>query len=47
MYSSDYPHFDFDSPTVIARHLPADMHHRVFHANAAHLYRLPTGDGGD
>ena len=41
MYSSDYPHFDFDSPTVIARHLPADMHHRVFHANAARLYRLP------
>ncbi|MCY4483515.1 MAG: amidohydrolase family protein [Spirochaetaceae bacterium] len=41
MYSSDYPHFDFDSPTVIARHLPADMHEAVFHANAARLYRLP------
>ena len=41
MYSSDYPHFDFDSPTVIARRLPADMHHRVFYANAACLYHLP------
>ena len=44
MYSSDYPHFDFDAPTVIARHLPAEMHHRVFHANAARLYGLPLAE---
>ena len=44
MYSSDYPHFGFDAPTVIARHLPAEMHRRVFHANAARLYGLPLAE---
>jgi predicted TIM-barrel fold metal-dependent hydrolase len=43
MFSSDYPHFDFDHP---ARALPNGLTHatrsRVMHQNAIDLYDLPT-----
>jgi uncharacterized protein len=34
LYSSDYPHWDFDSPDVALRHLPAEWHDRIYFDNA-------------
>jgi uncharacterized protein len=42
MFSSDYPHWDFDNPDhVIPRGLPADVRHAILAGNAAALYRIP------
>ncbi len=38
MFSTDYPHWDFDEPHVALRGLPADMQERIFHQNARDLY---------
>jgi predicted TIM-barrel fold metal-dependent hydrolase len=40
MFSSDYPHWDFDSPTRAFPRLPETMHHRIFYENARELYKL-------
>jgi uncharacterized protein len=40
MFSSDYPHWDFDDPTQIA--VPSDWRAAIFHDNAARLYHLDT-----
>lgn len=40
MYSSDYPHWDFDSPTAALQHLPERMKRRIMVENARELYRL-------
>jgi uncharacterized protein len=40
MYSSDYPHHDFDNPDVIRSRLPEEWRERVFYENAASLYGL-------
>jgi predicted TIM-barrel fold metal-dependent hydrolase len=40
MYSSDYPHWDFDSPTAAFPPLPKELKQRVFADNAVALYRL-------
>ncbi len=40
MFSSDYPHWDFDSPTHAFPKLPAALHERIFSANARALYGL-------
>ena len=37
-FSSDYPHWDFDDPTQLARRLPAEWRDAVMHGNAAELY---------
>lgn len=41
MFSSDYPHWDFDSPTRAFPRLPADLREAVFSANARSFYDLP------
>ncbi|WP_274650897.1 amidohydrolase family protein [Paenibacillus humicola] len=40
MFSSDYPHWDFDSPTRAFPKLPESMHRRIFYENAREFYNL-------
>ena len=40
MFASDYPHWDFDSPTHAFPKLPEDLHRRIFTENARAWYRL-------
>jgi predicted TIM-barrel fold metal-dependent hydrolase len=40
MFSSDYPHWDNDSPLRAFPRLPAAMKERIYWKNAAELYRL-------
>ena len=47
LFSSDYPHWDFDDPKQILHRLPKDVRTRVFRDNALELYRLPTSIGAD
>ncbi len=42
MFSSDYPHWDNDSPLHVLRALPADLAERIFYRNAQELYGLPA-----
>jgi predicted TIM-barrel fold metal-dependent hydrolase len=40
MFASDYPHWDFDSPTHAFPRLPEGLHRRIFEENARAFYRL-------
>jgi predicted TIM-barrel fold metal-dependent hydrolase len=40
LYSSDYPHWDFDSPDHILRWLKPEERRRIFYENAKQLYKL-------
>ena len=40
IFSSDYPHWDFDSPTKAFPPLPEKLAKRIFYQNAQELYRL-------
>ncbi|MGG1516295.1 amidohydrolase family protein [Paenibacillus oryzisoli] len=40
LFSSDYPHWDFDDPTKILRWLPEDKQRKIFSENARKLFRL-------
>lgn len=49
MFSTDYPHWDFDSPDMaLPVRLPADLRRKILHDNAAQLYGLgvPATAGG-
>lgn len=41
MFSTDYPHWDFDDPEHTLRRLPEELRARIGHQNASDLYRLP------
>ncbi len=41
-YSSDYPHWDADSPRYVAARLPQSWHRKVFYENALRLFRWPS-----
>lgn len=40
MFSSDYPHWDFDSPRTAFPKLPDALHRRIFYENAKAFYGL-------
>jgi predicted TIM-barrel fold metal-dependent hydrolase len=40
MFASDYPHWDFDSPTHAFPKLPDALHQRIFRENALEFYGL-------
>jgi predicted TIM-barrel fold metal-dependent hydrolase len=40
LFSSDYPHWDFDDPTQILRRLPEEKKRKIFSENARKLFRL-------
>jgi predicted TIM-barrel fold metal-dependent hydrolase len=42
LFASDYPHWDFDSPAVVA--VPPAWRENVMHGNARALYRLPPAE---
>lgn len=43
MFSSDYPHWDGDTPDFTARFIPKEQRDNVLHETARDLYRLPGG----
>ena len=41
LYASDWPHWDFDSPTLVyPASLPKDLKHQIMAGNACALYGL-------
>ena len=46
MFSSDYPHWDFDSPQQSIPRLDDGLWERIFYQNAAELYNLPPRRAG-
>jgi predicted TIM-barrel fold metal-dependent hydrolase len=46
LFSSDYPHWDFDSPRVALPALSAEWRERIFWKNAAELYGLTCVTSG-
>jgi predicted TIM-barrel fold metal-dependent hydrolase len=42
LYSSDYPHWDFDDPFEAFRFVPDHLKRRIFSETARELYRLPA-----
>jgi predicted TIM-barrel fold metal-dependent hydrolase len=44
MFSTDYPHWDFDDPQDTLKRLPEAARRRMAYENAAELYRLPAAD---
>jgi predicted TIM-barrel fold metal-dependent hydrolase len=41
VFSSDYPHWDTDDPSYVARRLPSEWGPKLFHENARRVLRLP------
>jgi predicted TIM-barrel fold metal-dependent hydrolase len=42
LFSSDYPHWTFDDPQWVAKHIPAQMREKVMFRNAIDLFKLPV-----
>jgi predicted TIM-barrel fold metal-dependent hydrolase len=40
MYASDYPHWDFDKPTVLPKKLSDTVRRKIMHDNAAALFKF-------
>ncbi len=40
MFSSDYPHWDFDSPAEVLKRLRPEAREKIFYTNAKELYNL-------
>lgn len=41
LFSSDYPHWTFDDPQWVAKHIPEHMREKIMFQNAIDLYHLP------
>jgi predicted TIM-barrel fold metal-dependent hydrolase len=42
LFSSDYPHWTFDEPQWVAKHIPAPMREKVMFQNSIDLFHLPS-----
>lgn len=42
LFSSDYPHWTFDEPRWVAKHMPENMREKIMFQNAIDLYNLPS-----
>jgi predicted TIM-barrel fold metal-dependent hydrolase len=42
LFSSDYPHWTFDEPRWVLKHLPEGMREKIMHGNAVELFHLPA-----
>ncbi len=42
MFSTDYPHWSYDSPSYAINRFPRDQRERIMYGNATALYRLPS-----
>ncbi|MGV9862301.1 amidohydrolase family protein [Rhodococcus koreensis] len=42
LFSSDYPHWTFDEPRWVAKHIPAHMRDAVMFRNGIELFKLPS-----
>lgn len=42
LFSSDYPHWTFDEPRWVAKHLPERMREKIMFQNAIDLFHLPS-----
>jgi uncharacterized protein len=40
MFASDYPHWDFDSPDYVMKHLPQEWRQRILFDTAREFYQL-------
>jgi uncharacterized protein len=41
LFASDYPHFDFDSPTQALPPLPENLRRRIYSESAREFFNLP------
>ena len=46
MFSSDFPHWDGDTPDFAGRHFKGELRRRVMSETAREVYRLPPPAGG-
>ncbi len=44
MFSTDYPHWDGDTPDFALRALPTAMRDAVMYGNALRVFKLPEKD---
>lgn len=42
LFSSDYPHWTFDDPQWVAKHMPAHMRDAIMFENGLNLFHLPS-----
>jgi predicted TIM-barrel fold metal-dependent hydrolase len=42
LYSSDYPHWTFDDPRWLVKHLPDAFREAIMFRNGIQTYKLPT-----
>jgi predicted TIM-barrel fold metal-dependent hydrolase len=42
MFSTDYPHWSYDSPMWAVNRFPSDQRERIMRGNAMALYGLPA-----
>lgn len=47
MFSTDFPHWDGDTPDYVARSIPKSLQSRVMYDTAAELYKLPEAIDGE
>jgi predicted TIM-barrel fold metal-dependent hydrolase len=47
MFSTDFPHWDGDTPDFVARSIPKSLQARVMYDTAAELYKLPEVKHGE
>jgi predicted TIM-barrel fold metal-dependent hydrolase len=41
LFSSDYPHWTYDDPRWLLKHLPVQMREAIMFKNGIEIYKLP------